>query len=259
MSLFTPHERERLRAELIIQAQSDDRLRAAAHTGSASVGREDRWSDIDLALCIKNDTEIASVIDHWTGRMYREYGAVAHHDVRRGSTLFRVFMLANTLQVDLAFWSSAEFGATAPTFRLAFGTANERPLPAPPPPSEFIGMAWLYALHVRSSVCRGRRWQAEYMLSGMRDNVLALTCLRHGLPVREARGIDDLPRAVTAALEKTLVATLDTVDINPAFVATTAALLDETRLVDADLASRLTGPLNALILHCSQPRAERRG
>jgi len=64
---------------------------------------------------------------------------------------------------------------------------------------------------------------------------------------------------VTAALEKTLVATLDPVDIKPAFAATTAALLDETRLVDADLALRLTGPLNALILHCNQPRAERRG
>jgi len=46
MSLFTPNERELLRAELIIQAQSDNRIRAAAHTGSASVGREDRWSDI---------------------------------------------------------------------------------------------------------------------------------------------------------------------------------------------------------------------
>ena len=131
MSLFTPGERERLRTELVSEAQSDNRIRAAAHTGSASVGREDRWSDIDLALCVKDDAEIASVIDHWTGRMYRDYGAVAHHDVRRGATLFRVFMLENTLQVDLAFWSSAEFGAIAPTFRLAFGTANERPFPPP--------------------------------------------------------------------------------------------------------------------------------
>src|SRR5207247_3291657 len=104
MSLFTPHERERLRAELIIQAQGDNRLRAAAHTGSASVGREDRWSDIDLALCIKNDTEIASVIDHWTGRMYRDQGAVAHNNVRRGSTLLRVIMLMCTLPVEMGIW-----------------------------------------------------------------------------------------------------------------------------------------------------------
>src|SRR5918912_1605092 len=129
MSPFTPDERERLRAELVSAARGDDRIRAAAHTGSASVGREDRWSDIDLALCVADDAEIASVVDDWTARMYRDHGAVAHHDVRRGATLFRVFMLENTLQVDLAFWPPADFGAIAPTFRLAFGTANERPFP----------------------------------------------------------------------------------------------------------------------------------
>ena len=250
MSLFTPDERERLRTELVAQAESDSRIRAAAHTGSGAVGREDLWSDIDLALCVKDDAEIDGVVDDWTRRMHRDHGAVAHHDVRRGATLFRVFLLENTLQVDLAFWSSAEFGAIAPTFRLAFGTANERPFPPPAPPSEFIGMAWLYALHVRSSICRGRRWQAVYMLNGMRDNVLALACLRHGLPVREARGVDDLPGAVILPFERMLAATLGTAAISSAFAAATVGLLHETRLVDPDLASRLTGPLNALISDC---------
>lgn len=251
MALFTPDEREWLRSELVSQLQRDHRIRAAAHTGSGALGRLDRWSDIDLALCVADEADIAAAIADWTGRMYRDYGAIAHHDVRRGDTLFRVFMLENTLQVDLAFWSSRDFGATAPSFRLAFGTAAERPLPPPAIPSEFIGMAWLYALHVRSSVCRRRRWQAHYMLSGMRDNVLALACLRHGLPVREARGVDDLPPAVTLSLQNALVTTLDTAEIKRAFAATTAVLLDETRLVDADLASRLTGPLNALVSQCA--------
>jgi predicted nucleotidyltransferase len=250
VSLFTPDERERLRAELVSQAERDARIRAAAHTGSAAVGREDRWSDIDLALCIQDGAEIDGVVDDWTSRMHRDHGAVAHHDVRRGATLFRVFLLESTLQVDLAFWSSAEFGAIAPTFRLAFGTATERPFPPPAPPSEFVGMAWLYALHVRSGICRGRRWQAVYMLDGLRDNVMALACLRHGLPVREARGVDDLPDTVILPFEKTLAPTLSPAAVTSAFAAAIAALLHETRLVDADLASRLAGPLHALISDC---------
>jgi hypothetical protein len=40
-------------------------------------------------------------------------------------TLYRVLLLDNTLQVDLAFWPATEFGAIAPTFRLLFGRANE--------------------------------------------------------------------------------------------------------------------------------------
>ena len=36
------------------------------------------------------------------------------------------------------------------------------------------------------------------MISGMRDQVLALACLRHGLPAREGRGMDGLPADVAA-------------------------------------------------------------
>lgn len=173
MSLFTPKRRERLREALVAAAQSDVRIIGAAHTGSAAVGREDRWSDIDLALCVVPHADVEQVVADWSNRMYRNHGAVTHLDVWRGATLYRVFLLEDTLQVDVSFWSKAEFGATGPNFRLMFGTANERPWAAPPVAADLIGMGWLYALHVRSSIARGRVWQAEYMLSAMRDQVLA--------------------------------------------------------------------------------------
>ena len=87
-----------------------------------------------------------------------------------------------------------------PNFRLLFGTANERPVKPQPSAAGLIGMGWLYALHVRSSHARGRVWQAEYMVSAMRDQVLALVCLRHGVPTVEGRGIDRLPPEATAAV-----------------------------------------------------------
>ena len=250
MALFTVEEREALRAALIAAAQNDERISAAAHTGSFAVSRHDRWSDIDLALCVAHESHNAAVVADWTTRMYRDHGALVHHDIWRGATLFRVFMLTNTLQVDLAFWSSAEFGATGPTFRLAFGTASERGIPPSIAPRELIGMAWLYALHVRSSVVRGRIWQAEYMLSEMRSNVIALACLCHGLPVRDARGVDELPRDVTARLERTLLTSFEFGEIKRAFAETTAMLLEIVTLVDAELSRCLTEPLHELVGHC---------
>ena len=65
------------------------------------------------------------MVADWTARMYAEHGAVHHLDVTSGATLYRVFLLASTLQVDLAFAPAAEFRAIAPTFRLLFGTAAE--------------------------------------------------------------------------------------------------------------------------------------
>lgn len=117
------------------------------------------------------------------------------------------------MQVDLAFWPAAEFGAIAPTFRLLFGNANERPTALAPDAAELIGMGWLYALHARSSIARGRVWQAEYMISGVRDHVLALACLRHGVPAVQGRGMDNLPLEITAVLTGALVCSLDIAEL----------------------------------------------
>jgi len=244
--VFTPQERERLRERLVSAAYADTRITGAAVTGSAAVGREDQWSDIDLAWCVAADADLGQVLSDWTDRMYRNHGAVHHVDVTRGATVYRVFLLASTLQVDLAFWPAAQFGAIAATFRLLFGTANQRP-PAPAPAAaELIGMGWLYALHARSSIARGRVWQAEYMISGVRDHVLALACLRHGVPAVQGRGMDSLPSEITAPLAGALVCALDIAELSRAFGVIIEALLVEIERVDAGLANRVAGPLREL-------------
>ncbi|MGH3933787.1 MAG: nucleotidyltransferase domain-containing protein [Pseudonocardiaceae bacterium] len=244
--MFTPEEREQLREGLISAAYADTRITAAAVTGSAAVGREDRWSDIDLAWCVAADADLDQVLADWTGRMYHEHGAVHHVDVTRDVTLYRVFLLASTLQVDLAFWPAARFGAIAPTFRLLFGTANQRPATPAPSWAELIGLGWLYALHARSSTARGRVWQAEYMISGVRDHVLALACLRHGVPAVQGRGMDDLRPEITGALTGALVCSLDVTELKRAFGVISEALLAEIERVDTGLANRLAGPLREL-------------
>ncbi len=245
--VFTPGQRERLREWLVSAAYADTRITGAAVTGSAAVGREDPWSDIDLALCVAADAEFGQVLADWTDRMYREHAAVHHVDVNRGATLYRVFLLDNTLQVDLAFWPASEFGAIAPTFRLLFGTANERPMSPAPAATELIGMGWLYALHARSSIARGRVWQAEYMISGVRDHVLALACLGHGVPAVQGRGMDSLPPEVTAPLTGALVCSLDIAELRRALGVISEALLVEIERVDHGLANRLSGPLRQLV------------
>jgi hypothetical protein len=104
----------------------------------------------------------------------------------------------------------------------------------------------LYALHARSSIARGRAWQAEYMISGLRDHVLALACLRHGVPAVQARGIDSLPPETTAAVAGALVRSLDGAELKRAFTVVTDALILEIERVDAGLADRLAATLRDL-------------
>lgn len=242
--MFTPEERERLRDQLLAAARADTRITGAALTGSASVNREDCWSDIDLAFGVAADLE-QTIID-WTDRLYAECGAISHMDMTRGRTVYRVFLLDNTLQVDLAFAPEEEFGALAPTFKLLFGDSADLLPPSPQNPQNLIAWGWLYALHARSSVKRGKVWQAEYMISGMRDHVLALACIRHKLPAAEGRGIDALPSEVTTAISEALVVALNVESLTRAFRVTTESLIVEIGHVDSELGDRLAGPLREL-------------
>jgi hypothetical protein len=244
--MFTVEGRERLRAALVSAAGADERITGAALTGSAALGAEDRWSDIDLAFGVAAEADLGQVIADWTGHMYTGHGAVHHLDIVSRRTVYRVFLLASTLQVDLAFAPAADFGATAPTFRLLFGTAAQQPPSVAPGAADLIGMGWLYALHARSSLARGRVWQAEYMISGVRDHVLALACLRHGVPAVQGRGMDKLPPAATAAIAGALVRSLAVSELARAFRVATEGLLAETGQVDAHLADRLAGTLREL-------------
>lgn len=220
--MFSVSERDQLRRDLVNAADTDPRVVGAALTGSAAVGREDRWSDIDFALSV--DREIDSVVTDWTALMYA-CGAVSHLDVRRGAVLFRVFLMRSTLQVDIAFWPSTEFGATGPTFRLLFGETNEIPQSRQPDRAELVGLAWLYGLHARSSIARGRGWQALYMINNMRDQVMSLRCLNEGVNAVQGRGLDDLANA--DEFVGTLVLSTHPDELSRAFHALTGLLLTE--------------------------------
>src|SRR5262245_62675289 len=124
--MYPPAERDGLRDSLIAAARADKRITGAAVTGSAASGREDPWSDIDLAFGVAAAADFDQTIADWTAVMYGSNQALHHFDVASGAWIYRVFFLANTLQVDLAFTPADHFGALAPTFRLVFGTAAEQ-------------------------------------------------------------------------------------------------------------------------------------
>jgi hypothetical protein len=244
--VLAPADRDRLRTQLLESAARDPRIICAAITGSGAEDGEDRWSDIDLAFGVANATEVSDALDNWTAQMYGQHGALHHYDVAFGAWVYRVFLLASTLQVDLAFVPAAEFRALGPAFRLVFGEAQDPRNTPSPRPNEIIGLAWLYALHARSCIARGRLWQAEYMISGMRDNALALSCIRHNLPAVQGRGMDLLPASVLACLRESLVRKLDIAELFRAFRSATKGLLTEIQFAIPELAERLRQALTEL-------------
>ncbi len=102
-----------------------------------------------------------------------------------------------------------------------------------------MGLAWHHVLHARMCIERCKPWQAEWLISGIREHVLALACLRLGHPTRFAKGADLLPQELTAPLEPTLVRSLDDPELRRALAAAADALAAELERTDPNLASRL--------------------
>lgn len=246
--MYTAAQRANLREALLQRAQQDTRISGSAVTGSAATGLEDQWSDIDLAFGVATGAEgQARVLSDWTAYMYEQQDAVHHMDIKAGNWIYRVFFLANTLQVDLAFVPAEDFRPLAPTFRLVHGTAGETLTLPSPAPADLIGFGWLYAIHARACIARGKVWQAEYMISAMRDQALSLACLRHNLPAVHGRGFDQLPAEVIACFEPAIVAQLQPAELQRAFASATRAFLQELHYVDAVLAQKLEQPMLRLI------------
>jgi hypothetical protein len=91
-----------------------------------------------------------------------------------------------------------------------------------------------------------RLWQAEYMISGVRDHALALACIRHGLPAIHGRGVDRLPPEVTAQFEGALVQQLSSAELSRAFLVAIDGFRAEVQAADKELGERLQGTLTSL-------------
>jgi hypothetical protein len=244
--VFTSQQRERLRGQLLGLAGKDPRIRAAAVTGSAADGLQDQWSDVDLFFGVDDNVELQTVLADWSDRLYGEFGALHHFDLEAPAAIYRAFLLPSCLEVDLGFTPASRFGPRGPHFRAVFGEVTQRPRPAPPDPGKLIGLGWHHLLHARICIERDKPWQAEYWISGIRDQTLALACLRLGAPTAYAKGADALPVEVTGGLEDALVRSLEPEELRRALRAAALRLLGELRATDPAQALRLEGTLAEL-------------
>jgi hypothetical protein len=243
--VFTSDQRDAVRRQLLGRAQQDPRITGAAVTGSAADGREDRWSDVDLFFGVADQVALEAVLTDWSGYLY-DLGALHHFDVKVPAAVYRAFLLPSCLEVDLGFTPADQFGPVGPQFRGVFGEpAKVAPAPRPDP-DHLIGLAWHHVLHARSCVERHQPWQAEYWISGVRDQALALACLRFGKPAHYAKGADALPVAVTGGLEDALVRSLEPEELRRALRAAATRLVAELYATDPKQAHRLEGPIREL-------------
>lgn len=234
---------------------------AGAVVGSLAFGDGDRFSDLDLTFGITDGVPIGEVLDDWARALMDELDAVRLLDLERSPTIYRVFLLPGSLQLDLSMTPAGHFRPAGPRFRLLFGekapadgraaeSAGAGPLfiPMPALPNDIFGWGIIYALHARACIERRRLWQAEHYVGAVRDHALSLACIRAGVTVAQARGYDDLSPETLARFDATRIGALEPELLRAALVASVAALMYEARAaqlpLEAPVGRRLVGWLD---------------
>jgi len=235
--VFSVEERDGVRDRLLGLAEADPDVAAAAVTGSYAAGESDEWSDVDLAFGVRG--AVRDALERWTPLLYDGFGGLHHWDLPWGSSVYRVWLLASGLEVDIAFTPADDFGPRGPSWSTVFGDAAELVETPPQGRDDLVGLAWHHVLHARICIERGQPWQAEWLVGGAREHILALACLRLGYATRFAKGNDQLPSEITRPLEETLVRSLDETELRRALAAASRGLLAELELTDRELAARL--------------------
>lgn len=230
--MFSVEDRNRVRDFVLDLASSDARVVAGAVVGSLAHREGGRWSDLDLTFSVADSAPVLDVLNDWTDRLVAEFDAAQLFDLPSGASIYRVFLLPGCLQFDLSFTPAAEFGARGPNFRLLFGSAVDKPHTPAPAPHELFGYAAHHALRARFCIERGRFWQAEYWISGVRDYGLSLACLQRNLPALNGRGFDDLPADVRDAFVDALARSLERDELFRALRYAIAGLLREAEQVE---------------------------
>src|SRR5260370_25061569 len=173
--MFTTEYRALVREALIEKAREDPRVESAAAVGGSAEGDGERWSDLDVTFGVAGSAR-DEVLADWTGHLSARFDAVNLFDLPVLSTVYRVFLFPGSLQVDLSFTPSADFGAVGPRFRLLFGSAVDRKAPAAAgSPRHDFGLGAHHAVRARYCIDRGRLWQGGHRTHPLREHPLVLS------------------------------------------------------------------------------------
>lgn len=232
--MFTVEERDRVREHVLELARGDARVVAGAEVGSLALGGGDRWSDLDLTFGIADGVAVTEILDNWTSDLVSRFDAVHLFDLVADPAVYRVFLLADYLQLDVSVAPVSKFRSTSPRFKLLFGETNEPEYSRPPSRDHTLGWAVLWARHAQICIEREHWWQAEYCITHLRYHGMQLACLRHDLPAYYGKGFDRLPAEDRDVFEGAIVRSLDRDELLRGLTAGVKGLVRECELGDDD-------------------------
>jgi predicted nucleotidyltransferase len=254
--MFEPEERQSILERVLERLQDDARIAGVVLVGSGAVGFEDRFSDIDLSVVVREEEQTQRVYRDWKGKIM-EILPVAHcFETTYGPNTFLYgFLLENFLEIDMGFLHLGNLIAKRRRWEVIFDRSGrikdimEESWASRTKPEgretyiRKVNPIWYYITHVMIFIHRGQRWRALHFLEEIRNRAILLACLRYGLDEGDFRQVDRLPGYFLAGLESTLAKGTGKGELVRALRETTDCFFRQVRALDEIYGLTLAGNL----------------
>jgi hypothetical protein len=222
---FTPAERDDAGELLIAALGRQDAVGRIVRLGSAADGTADRHSDIDLAVVVTADAEVAAVATACTQVVLATLPVFHHFSQSLGQIDFHGFLLESFLEVDIGFAHEGVLEAETAVPRVDAAAK--------------LDFIWHDVVHAAVALDRGRPRRALWYVARLRDGALELASGRLGSDVRHFKDVDDLPPETLALTDAAIPAGPAAAQIWPALRAATTAIFAEGRKTNPEVADKL--------------------
>lgn len=241
-SFFTPTERQQTLEKIIAALREDTRIAGAIIVGSAAVGFEDEYSDIDLGAVVHRPEDSAPCFLDWLHRMQAMFSIIHRFEVHPAPNIFlHGFLLEGFLEVDISFQPLDQLIARRTRWKVAFdrtGTIkgimrsswqNRTEPDGSGAYTHQLGDIWYFIMHALVSLRRGLPWRALGCLHEIRQAILSLAELNYKKEVRFSRQLDAMPPEFLRQYEQTLVARAEPAEIQAALHAAADCFFDQAQ------------------------------
>ena len=242
---YSPATRKATLDRLLAALRNDKRLAGLLIVGSGAEGFEDDHSDIDLCAVTTLADDVRPAFQEW-GIKIHEMLPMFHslESPRAPNVYLWVFLLENFLEIDLCFLCLDDLRATRNRWKTVFDRSGKiesimqsswESRPRPDLEEAYrsrLSSIWHCIKHATIAVQRQQPWRAIFELELIRNQTIELRGVRDELETKRFRHVDRMSKDFLIEIERTLVLSLNEVDIMNALKAATTCFFREARQYD---------------------------
>lgn len=244
--LYSAAYRCRVLDELTAALMDDERIAGAVLVGSGAAGFKDRYSDIDLAVLVGDESRVDEVYADWWRRIHALFPIVDAFE-EQPRHLYG-FLLDRFLELDVGFQGEAGLYERKPQWRILFdrrGVTLSLMKPREKPAvdqaaahEKRMQSSWYYVLHCMNSIQRGQPLRASFFIATLRDEAALMAGLSRGLRTgvdSYFKDTDLLPDEVRRRIGEALPRSLNPAELLRALKATVDVYYGEAENLDVKL------------------------